>query len=389
MELIRQKGQQACGILAELDIDLWLIFVRETKMTADPTLAMVVGDHATWQSFFAFTRSGESFALVGNLDAENYRRSGYFTETISYTQGIKQDFKQLLSRLDPGTVAVNYSLDDVAADGLSHGLYLQLLDYLEGTVYRDRLISAQALVSKLRARKLPGEIERLSKAAHLANDAWGAAVSRFQPGMTEKEIAAIIDAEIAAKGVTNSFETIVNAGDKTEPGHGLPSDAKIEVGDLLHVDFGVIYEGYCSDLQRLAYFKRYEEIQEPDELTNAFNMVYDIITETGEASIPGVKGFELDDIAREMLRDNGYPEYQHALGHQLGRDVHDGGGILGPKWERYGNSPTIPLEANNVFTLELEINLPGIGCVGLEEDVVVTEKGAEFLCPRQQELMIL
>ena len=89
-----------------------------------------------------------------------------------------------------------------------------------------------------------------------------------------------------------------------------------------------------------------------------------------------------------MLTDNGYPTYQHALGHQLGRDVHDGGALIGPKWERYGITPTIELEANNVFTLELEIVLPGIGCVGLEEDVCVTESGARFLGPRQMELDI-
>jgi len=99
-------------------------------------------------------------------------------------------------------------------------------------------------------------------------------------------------------------------------------------------------------------------------------------------------GFEIDSFARKMLVDNGYPEYSHALGHQLGRDVHDGGAIIGPKWPNYGVTPTIPLEKNNVFTLELEINLPGIGCVGLEEDVLVTENGAKFLSPRQTELII-
>ncbi|RME25847.1 MAG: M24 family metallopeptidase, partial [Candidatus Zixiibacteriota bacterium] len=93
--------------------------------------------------------------------------------------------------------------------------------------------------------------------------------------------------------------------------------------------------------------------------------------------------------ARQELRDHGYPEYEHALGHQLGRSVHDGGGILGPRWERYGRTPEIELETGNVFTLELEINLPGVGCVGLEEDVHVTGRGAEFLCPRQMELRIV
>ena len=104
---------------------------------------------------------------------------------------------------------------------------------------------------------------------------------------------------------------------------------------------------------------------------------------------PGARGFEIDAEAREMLKENGFDVYQHALGHQLGRDVHDGGALIGPKWERYGNAPMIPLELNNIFTLELEIILPGIGCVGLEEDIIVTENGAEYLCPRQTELVII
>ena len=389
MELIRSKGQQACKLLNELDIDLWLIFTRESKMMADPTLAMVVGDHVTWQSFFAFSRSDESYALVGNFDTEIFKRSGRFTETISYTQGIKKDFRSLVSRLDPKTIAVNYSMSDVASDGLTYGMYLQLLEYLIGTPYEKRIISAENLISKLRARKLPKEIERLTTAARIANEIWSSATGSLKVGMTEMEVRDKLEYEMKARGVEPSFATIVNAGDKSEPGHGAPTAAKLQPGDLLHVDFGVIYEGYCSDIQRLAYFKRPNETAVPDELLNAFNMVFDIITETASSCVPGIKGHELDKIAREMLIANAYPEYQHALGHQLGRDVHDGGGILGPNWERYGNTPSIPVELDNVFTLELEINLPGIGCVGLEEDIVVTERGGEFLCPRQQDLVVL
>jgi Xaa-Pro aminopeptidase len=102
-----------------------------------------------------------------------------------------------------------------------------------------------------------------------------------------------------------------------------------------------------------------------------------------------VRGHEIDSIARKILAGAGYEDYQHALGHQLGRAVHDGGALLGPKWERYGKAPTMTLELNNVFTLELEIMLPDVGCVGLEEDVCVTENGARFLCPRQLELVII
>ena len=69
--------------------------------------------------------------------------------------------------------------------------------------------------------------------------------------------------------------------------------------------------------------------------------------------------------------------------------MHDGAAIVGPKWKRYGITPTIPLEENNVFTVELGIELEGIGYVGLEEDLAVTENGGKFLCPRQTELIVI
>jgi len=389
VDIVKQKIGQACQILNELQIDAWIIFVRETSMMADPSLAMVVGHEATWQSFFIFTRSGRAVAMVGNLDAQNYRNSNRFDQVVTYTTGVKTDFCKLLSELSPGSIAINYSVNNVAADGLTHGMYLQLLQYLEGTPFVDRLVSSEELLSKLRSRKLPAEVDRVSGAGKLSVDIWNESVGEFRIGQTEKEIAEILHLEMKQRGVTPSFDTIVNAGDKTIPGHGLPSDAVLEPGDLLHVDFGVRKDEYCSDLQRLVYFRRPAEDQPPQELVEAFETVHSIITETGTVCKPGSQGFEIDQLARDMLSDNGYPEYQHALGHQIGRDVHDGGAILGPQWERYGSTPMMAIEENNLFTLELEINLPGIGCVGLEENIKVTESGGVFLCPRQKELTII
>jgi len=388
MDLLKEKIVQAGALLEEMNIDLWLIFARETMMQADPALAMVVGHEVVWQSFFFYTRRGEAIALVGNFDEEDFKKDGRFTEVFSYTCGVKQDFIKMINRIDPQSIAVNFSVNNPAADGLTHGMYLLLKEYLQGTPYADRLCSAEDMCTRLRSRKTTSETELISSAAFLAADAWKKAVEEIKPGLTEKEIAAIIDSNINQLGGTNSFATIVNAGDKTRPGHGMPTDAVLRPGDLLHVDFGARIGGYCSDIQRLIYFKRLDETGAPGELHDAFETVREIVDKTGQKCRPGVRGCEIDALARQMLTESGYPEYEHALGHQLGRDVHDGGAIIGPRWERYGVTPTIPLEAGNVFTLELEIILPGIGCVGLEEDICVTERGARFLCPRQMELIV-
>lgn len=389
MEIIREKIQQIPSLLRELDLDLWLVAVRETPVLRDPVIPLITGLDATWQSYFAYTHDGRSYALVGNFDRVDYERSGNFTQVRSYTEGVREDLRELLTGLNPRKIAINYSLDDPSADGLTHGMYLVICEHLAGLPYADRLVSAETLCSRLRARKTPAEIARLTRAAELAERAWQRARKRLQAGLSEREIATILDAEMQAEGAVPSFATIVNAGSKTDPGHGHPTDARLEPGDLLHLDFGALLDGYCSDLQRLLYLRRDGESAPPAELRRAFERVREIITATAEQTLPGRQGFEVDRLARTMLVDHGYPEYQHALGHQLGRSVHDGGGDLAPRWERYGKMPFIPIDAGNVFTLELEIMLPGIGCVGLEEDMLVTDQGGRFLCPRQLSLDVI
>jgi Xaa-Pro aminopeptidase len=389
MDLIKAKLEQAIDILNELDIDLWLIFCRESDVMADPALDMIVGHSVVWQSAFFICRDGRTEALVGNYDEADFVRSGRFETVRTYVEDCGKEIKNTIEKYNPRKLAVNYSRNNPAADGLTHGMYLVLMDYLMGTVYKDRVISSENILSLLRGRKIPQEVELISKAAIQAEKCWQQSLKKIKTGMTEKDIAKIIDRNIADTGGTPSFNTTVNAGSKDMIGHSLPSEKKLEAGDLLHVDMGIRLKGFCSDIQRLAYYKRDGENEPPKTLTKAFNMVKSIIDETARLYLPGKKGFTIDAIARRMLKDNGYDVYQHALGHQIGRSVHDGAAIVGPKWKRYGTSVMIPLEEGNTFTVELGINLKDIGYVGLEEDLEVTNRGGRFLCPRQQELTII
>ena len=104
---------------------------------------------------------------------------------------------------------------------------------------------------------------------------------------------------------------------------------------------------------------------------------------------PGVKGVEVDAVARGHITSLGFDEYPHALGHQIGRAAHDGAGLLCPRWERYGTKPDSIVEAGQCYTLEPRINVKGYGVATIEEIVVVTADGVRYLSQPQTEIMLV
>ena len=358
-------------------------------MLKDPSLDLMIGKDVSGAGAFMFSKTGKNTAYVWLHDAANIERTGNFNSVETYTDNFEDQFRKIITGYDPQKIALNYSTSSSTADGITYGMFLKLVGHLKDTPYVDRIISAEDLLFILRGRKTRPEIEEIRKAAEVADTCWHEALKIIRPGMTEIQISEILTEEIRAAGYTNSFPSIVNAGAKTVPGHGLPTDAVLEEGDLLHVDFGVIVNGYCSDIQRLAYFKKQNETAAPFELTMAFNKVKEIIDITTALYKPGATGEKIDATARKILTDAGYPEYQHSLGHQLGRAVHDGGSRVGPERNKTDKTHLIPLEENNTFTVELGIAVDKIGYTGIEEDLVVTENGGKFLSPRQTELTVI
>jgi Xaa-Pro aminopeptidase len=166
-------------------------------------------------------------------------------------------------------------------------------------------------------------------------------------------------------------------------GHTPPSADKIREGDGLQIDFGVLYEGYASDLQRMWYFKRPGETAVDPKILHAFETMRDGIRMASELIKPGMRGYEIDEPVRNYVKEQGYT-FSHALGHQIGRMAHDGGLTLGPRNERYGDRVTGEIMPGMCFTLE-----PCIFDLGLEENIVVTEDGCEYLIAPQTEVYVL
>ncbi len=389
----KEKIAQAIEILRELEIDLWLVIDRESGIITDPVMDYVVGCHATWLSFFLFARNGEKHAIVGNLDVETFRRAGLFDTVSAYKGSPKDDLLRLLRRLEPQKIAIDYSPDCAAADGLTHGNYLSLLELLKETGYDGRLVSAEGVIAKLRGRKSAEELRRLREACKITLAIYGKVGKTARPGMSEKELAAWITAQREKMGLESAWEIsscpAVFSGPQEIGAHSAPTGNVLKPGHIFNIDFGVKVEKYCSDLQRTWYILRPGEKDAPPEVKKGFTVLSESIRLAFASLKPGARGLDIDTIARNHIVSQGYDEYPHALGHQVGRDAHDGGALLAPAWERYGNLPFMPLEKDQVFTIEPRIYIKDYGVATVEEMVVITADGAEYLSQPQTELYLV
>lgn len=394
MTLIQEKVDQAVDILKEQETDLWLTFVRETSGVRDPALDLLIGaNDLTWPSALILTRKGDKIAVVGNLEKDALRRLDVFNQILGYDKSIRELLRETTARLNPDRIAVNTSRNNVHADGLTHAMYETLREYLAGTPYAHRLASAEPVISALRGRKTPTELARIRKAIEITDEIYRKTFDFVKVGMTEIEIGEYMQSLAREYGVGFAWPAencpAVNSGPDSPIGHNGPTEIKVEPGHLLHFDFGVRHEEYCSDIQRVAYVLRDGETEAPAEVQRGFITIRTAIEKSRQAMQPGVTGNSIDVISREIVTDTGYPEYPHALGHQLGRVAHDGGALLGPLWEKYGESPNQKLEVGQVFTIEPSLAVANYGMMGIEEDVVITENGAEYFTDPQREIVLI
>lgn len=391
--LVQEKVTQAIEILREFEIDCWMTFVRESELNGDPTLDYILGSSVTWHSAFILAASGKTCAIVGEFDRDTVEDTGAYTQVVSFVKGFKEPLVRCLQELNPAQIAVNYSEGSEICDGMTHGMYLILYKLLQEMGFENRLVSAEKLVSALRQRKSKTEREYIKGAIVCTEQIFDQVAAFIRPGKTERELAEFMQNEVRRMNLSAAWNEqncpAVFSGPDSSGGHYKPTDRIIEPGHLINMDFGVRYNGYCSDLQRTFYVLRPIEPAAPPEVQKAFNDMVNAVEQAKQAIYPGKQGIEIDAVARDYLTARGYEEFHCALGHQVGRFAHDGTALLGPAWEKYGQKPFERLEPGMVFTLEPHVNVPGHGRVTLEEMVLVTDNGAEYLSTPQKELLII
>jgi Xaa-Pro aminopeptidase len=221
-----------------------------------------------------------------------------------------------------------------------------------------------------------------------------AVTPRLRAGLTEKQFAAMIVEEMnKTPGLTPAWESdhcpAVFTGPDSAGAHAGPTDRPIEPGHIVNVDFGVRRNGYCSDLQRTWYVMKPGETKAPEAVQKGFDTILKSIRDAAATIRPGRTGAAIDDVARGVVTAAGYPEYQHGTGHQIGRVAHDGGGGLLPRWERYGNTPMLQIEAGQCYTIEPRLPVEGHGVATCEDIVAVDESGASFLSRPQESLWLV
>ncbi|NYF25173.1 Xaa-Pro peptidase family protein [Sporosarcina sp. JAI121] len=233
-------------------------------------------------------------------------------------------------------------------------------------------------LNSMRNIKSEDELTNLRKAAELADYAIEVGCREIAEGKTELEVLMAIEFEMKKKGAERmAFDTMVLSGPKTASPHGTPGDRKIQKGDFILFDLGVVYKGYCSDITRTVAF---------GEPLDAMREIYETVRKAEQAAVdlvrPGVKAMEIDKAARDVIELAGYGEYfTHRIGHGLGISVHEFPSMTGTN--------ELALEEGMVFTIEPGIYHPSITGVRIEDDVVVTADGVEVLTKFPKELQII
>lgn len=301
--------------------------------------------------------------LTSRLEEQSARESGH--EVVVFSGATDFDDKLRKELKDTDVIGLNYA-------SLTLENYTRLLRIIP----EKRFVDVSASIEECRRIKKESELKKLREAAKIASEAFPIFIEKLREGMTERELAAEVEYEMMKLGASGaSFSTIVAFGKNASMPHYSPGNTKLKRGDFVLVDYGALYERYCSDTTRTVVFGRGTERQKE---------IYDIVKMAQEESMKAIRenvnGKDVDAIARKIIDSSPYKgKFIHGLGHGLGMDVHDHPAL--------GTSMDIPLKANMVITDEPGIYDPEIGGVRIEDDLIVKKDGVERITTSSRDYM--
>ena len=240
------------------------------------------------------------------------------------------------------------------------------------------LVAAQGLLDGLRAAKDEEELARMRQAQRITDEAFREILNFIRPGLTEQEVAARLVYELLRRGGRRvSFDPIVAAGANGSMPHAVPGETVIQPGMFVTMDFGCVYEGYCSDMTRTVAVG-----QPTDEMERVYHTVLEAQRAGIAAARAGVTGSEVDRAARQAIQQAGYGSFfSHSFGHSLGLEIHESPGA--------SPSEQTVFPAGAVISAEPGIYLPGHFGVRIEDVLVLREGGCEDITQAPKNLIVL
>ena len=386
-DLIVEKQNQAIAAMEALDIDAWLVFLREGGDSH--SVQTIAGPEFIVQNaVLILTRDGRRIAILEPIDIQNGVGT-HFDEIEAYQRDIAPPLKKAWDSIAPRRVALNFSRTHFAADGLTHGMYLRLVDAL-GPDFEQAAVSSEDLLMAVRAVKSEVEIARLRKACEITVQIAEEVTGELKPGVTDTALGDFVARRSRDLGASGGDASIaVNFAGQNEKG---PKGKTIVPGMVVLFDMGVAYEGYHSDLKRVWYVR---DAQNP--FPDILAQQYAACRASADFALtllkPDAWGYDVHEAAWGKLEELGFPRDKHSYGHQIGRQVHDAGVWLGEAGNPYRPAKG-QLQAGMVVTLDPTINRVGISredcfSVGVEDIAMVTETGGVLLHAAQDEVEIV
>ena len=309
----------------------------------------------------------ESIFITDSRYTEQARNEVSGFEVRQFSGGVFDYIKDLVKTLDIKNLGFEENF-------MTYSTYKELSDNLQGVSF----VKLEGIIGKQREIKDKIEIANIERAASIADDGFSHILKFIKPGMTELSIGMELEFFMRSKGASGlSFPSIVASGKRSSLPHGTATGKIVEKGDFLTLDFGCVYNGYCSDITRTIVIGNASEKQKE---------LYKIVLEANKEALkhvePGITGEKLDLVARGIIEKNGFGEYfGHGLGHGVGMEVHER-----PYISKRGKDP---LAAGMVLTDEPGIYIPGFGGVRVEDLVLVTDNGCSVLSKSNKELIEL
>ncbi|WP_209123074.1 Xaa-Pro peptidase family protein [Alkalihalobacillus sp. BA299] len=241
-----------------------------------------------------------------------------------------------------------------------------------------KLVPISGVIEKLRLIKDESEIQIITTAAEIADAAFDHITKYIRPGLTELDVANELEFFMRKQGAaSSSFDIIVASGVRSALPHGVASQKVIEKGELVTLDFGAYYQGYCSDITRTLAV---------GQISDELRKIYDTVLEAQKRGMngikPGITGKQADALTRDYITEQGYGEYfGHSTGHGLGMEVHEGPSL--------STKSDITLEPGMIVTVEPGIYISGVGGTRIEDDTLITEDGNRSFTKSTKELLFV